>query len=310
MLQLIVKTLRRILPFRIFQILRVLNFLSRRSNEELESFLILDKYSNQLERLKSRQTIADGKLNLVLYGRASRINSESVFLGNPIHDHDEVQEQMTSFVVSNRGKPKALSQRYRKRIDNLRNAKLFNPQGTFVNMLDIGCGNGVVTNFFLEKFEKIKYVIGLDIEQTPFTENVSCESLRFIQTNAIDFANTYNGKFDLITLVHSMEYLSPYDQYFIFPLLKRLVEKSGYIYIELPNLYDSTVMNDTFWTDPAHHRPYSATGFLAFLAANGFHFKAGVYDQNDNIYLLSDYLNNKTQQNQHCPDLFILIHNA
>jgi SAM-dependent methyltransferase len=306
----LIKILKKILPLKIYQILRVLNFLARRSNDELESFVILDKYSNQLERLKSRQTITDGKLNLVLYGRASRTNAESIFAENSIHDNDEARHQMASLVLSGRGNPEKLKTRYLQRIDNLSKANLFDFESPIVNMLDVGCQNGLVTNLFLKKFSKIKHVVGIDSEQMPFSENINCESNRFIQTNAIDFANTYNGKFDLITLVHSMQRLSPYDQYLILPLLRKSVEKNGYIYIEMLNIYEPTVLQDTFWLDPHNLRPYSISGILSFLEANGFHFRAGVYDQDQNVHLLSDYLKNKIHNNLHCPDLFILIHNA
>ncbi len=104
-------------------------------------------------------------------------------------------------------------------------------------VLDLGCNRGDMA-VYLSEYAKM--VVGVDYNPAPVNiakERYQKPNLQFFCTDAYDYLNTTDIKFDVLILSHILEHLdNPGD------FLKKYTPFFRYIYIELPD-FDKTLLN-------------------------------------------------------------------
>jgi SAM-dependent methyltransferase len=134
------------------------------------------------------------------------------------------------------------------------------------NVLDIGCGRGVMLDLFAEAG-----IAAEGVDQMP--EAVSyCQAKGHRATvgDALDFLEGRAQQYDGIFCSHVIEHLEFERAERLVALCARALRPGGVLVIVTPNSRDIAVMGDVFWLDPTHRRPFPGELVEAMLAAEGF----------------------------------------
>tara|TARA_B100000900_G_scaffold325806_1_gene285708 strand:+ start:160 stop:978 length:819 start_codon:yes stop_codon:yes gene_type:complete len=150
--------------------------------------------------------------------------------------------------------------------ENLRRANQFKKILKNKDILDFGCAWGG----FLKKIKNSKSLSG--VEQRKECINYVKKKLKKIKIS--DDINSFNRKFDIITMFHVLEHI-PY-QLEILKLLKSKLKNKGKIIIEVPHAEDFLIIqnelkefkNFTFWSE--HLILHTCESIKAILSKAGF----------------------------------------
>ena len=150
--------------------------------------------------------------------------------------------------------------------DDYRRAIQFEKYFKNKNILDFGCGWGG----FLKNIKKYKSLNGVELRK---------ECINYIQNNLkkihiSDNLNSFNKKFDIITLFHVLEHI-PY-QVKTLKILKKKLRNKGKIIIEVPHAEDFLILqeelkefkNFTFWSE--HLILHTYKSLKTILSKSGF----------------------------------------
>lgn len=125
--------------------------------------------------------------------------------------------------------------------------------------LDIGCSMGILLNHFT----KIYSCQPAGIEPGEAHRNQARKEGLTVYASLEDLERAEHPRFDLISMVHVLEHLADPVGYLIH-LRKTLLEPTGWLLIEVPNLY----AHDSF--EPAHLIAYSTHTIRQTLEKAGF----------------------------------------
>lgn len=185
-------------------------------------------------------------------------------------EYKEINDQFFLNTYKNQDKDEKNKQIYQKRLDKFKrlmhDQKLDN-----INVLDFGAGQGVFTDFFLNKscsyyftesneysIKKLKIKGGIELDS-------SFEGIKDIEK--------FTNFFDLVILRHTLEhFISPNNWLTIF---KKILNDKGKIYCIVPNCadIDKFKFKAGFRTDflrPVHISYFNNNNFKRILNLNGF----------------------------------------
>tara|TARA_B110001454_G_scaffold219057_1_gene249615 strand:+ start:54021 stop:54986 length:966 start_codon:yes stop_codon:yes gene_type:complete len=311
---LIVRSLKKLLPKRIY--FRIRNFyqLTAFDPADLRALLELNRrnYSRfddvmeGFERTKQRTIIMDGKLNYLLYGKATDHSGtvDQGLIKNSVSK--EKLDHLVSFTTFLRGSVESLRTRYHHRLEYMVEHGFFH-SGEFVgkSYVDLGAGNGYVTEMFQKKLN-FGSVCGVDSFCT-FFEPEGLRGNRYIQADVMSFTSMTTEKFDFITAIHLVEHLQVIDQYYFFKKLKDMLNANGVAFIEMPNTLNFRTLADLFWADEQHIRPYPLSAIRALVESLGFESFFGVFDSNNTAIAVDDYTSRNEFFTNEYQDLFIIL---
>lgn len=242
----------------------------------------IEKLTDQIERLKSRNTTLDGKLNIALYGLPRMDRYADRLIANPLLSSVSLDFDADEFLLNFRGHDADVAARYHARLASLRELPQFRNFEP-ATLLDLGCGDGLVTQCLVEAWPSIDMVHGVDnasgglqrLKDAELRGRSPLTEIQVIETGMLTALLALEGrKFDFISCVHAFEHLSPHEQIQFLVLASRALNPRGVLYLEAPNVLNLTVLRDLFWIDPQHLRPYSLTMLTAALDR----FAAGKYE--------------------------------
>lgn len=145
----------------------------------------------------------------------------------------------------------------------------FLPENRNANIVDIGCGAGVLLEWLLSK--GYTHVRGYDCDagQVSF-----CQSLKLPVEQADDSAEQLGQcrNVDLVVIKDVLEHMGKEDVARLLVAARQALAPGGRIYISVPNAAASYA---TYWlyNDPTHIRSYSANVLSLELAIAGFRVK-------------------------------------
>ena len=133
-------------------------------------------------------------------------------------------------------------------------------------MLDFGCGWGG----FLKNIKESKSLSGVELRK----ECINHIRYNTKNINISDDINSFNKKFDIITMFHVLEHI-PY-QVETLKLIKKKLKKKGKVIIEVPHAEDFLLLqeelkefkNFTFWSE--HLILHTYRSLKTVLAKSGF----------------------------------------
>ena len=131
--------------------------------------------------------------------------------------------------------------------DNVRRAKQFQKLCKNKDVLDFGCGWGN----FLKNLKNCKSFNGVELRK----ECLNYVSNNIKKINISNNINSFNKKFDVITMFHVLEHIP--HQVKILKILKSRLKNKGKIIIEVPHAEDFLILQDelkefknfTFWSE-------------------------------------------------------------
>ncbi len=178
---------------------------------------IVRRQQAEIERLKSKLVLIDGKLKLALYGAPNLVDYRPVLLSEtplPLGDSFQNEEEDQTDVRA------TLSGSF---------FKDSQPE----HALDLG---EPVARLFHPALKSVEKTQG-----DPVSVLLSAREPRY----------------DLITSVRIYERLSPREQSLLITLALERLKPGGALYLELPNLDSDEVAQDLYWRDSKVFRPYS-----------------------------------------------------
>lgn len=310
----IVKLLKILLPSSIYVLIKNIYYLTKVDLKDHDlnisniKFLMLklQDQSKELERIKQRSIITDGKLNLLLYGRANTKCGEvkGVDFSSP-HQVQDIEDYI-DFTVSLRGEIGELKKRYQTRIQSIIKKNMIDVNYVLgKELLDLGAGDGYVTSIFHEFF-KFNKITGVDTFLSNF-KDVSLQKFEYVTANVVDYLGYTNKKPQFITANHIIEHLSLADQYNFIRKCFNLLESGGYLYIEVPNIYNYMTLADHFWADEQHLKLFPLTAIRVLIDKLGFIPFYGVYTNNNDFIALDEYHSLKSYNENIYSDIFLLL---
>lgn len=306
------KVIKILLPNAIYGIMRRFYFwlklppgYEQQQIQTLQKFL--DEMRLEIHSQKIRAAIVDTKLNSILYGLPQREDRIVELVQRALlYDYPGLLEA-EQVIQSLRGNPLLLEQRYATRIRNLLMNNMLNTSGE--SALHIGCENGNILEYFARQLPHLKAAVGIGLigkEDQTKPGNQIFET-QFIQTSPFDYLlNLSEESFDFITIIRYLELLTPIEQTHLIELAFRRLRPGGTLYIEIPNLRDPEVMADTYWIEPRHLRPISAS-LLMQTAARVGKFDAGVFDSEDAYVSWNNYQLPDRDQRKSYPDFVLTL---
>jgi SAM-dependent methyltransferase len=128
-----------------------------------------------------------------------------------------------------------------------------------INHLDIGCSMGILLN----TFERVYHCHSFGVEPGEEHRNYACKAGLTVYASLEELEQSKSVRFDLISMTHVLEHIPDPVEYLVH-LRKTLLEPTGWLLIEVPNLY----AHDSF--EPAHLVAYSAHTLRQTLEKAGF----------------------------------------
>ena len=104
-----------------------------------------------------------------------------------------------------------------------------------LNLLDIGCSTGIMSNIYSEYFN---FTLGIDIDSEAVNhakEQFEREDLKFKITSIEDFESQTNDKFDVITCSHIYEHVPDSEE--LINTIYNLLKPGGFCYFAAGNRY-------------------------------------------------------------------------
>lgn len=261
---------------------------------------------DEFERIKLRSIIVDGKLNYLLYGK---VNDRSGTIDQSFIKSYKNKEEINSnvdFTIFLRGSTDSLKKRYSERLQNVNLKNILDVR--FLNgksLIDLGAGNGYVTSVFCDAY-KFSTVVGVDSYCSHFEEE-KIKSFEYINSDVMKFLSFTDKKFFFISAIHILEHLSLSDQYYFFKKCFDLLEYGGYLYIEVPNIYNYRTLADGFWADEQHLRLFPLNAFRVLSEKIGYTPYYGVYDSDNDFITLDEYLSSGKFFDNKYSDIFLIL---
>ena len=172
-------------------------------------------------------------------------------------------------------------------------------------ILDIGCGEGFTTNFFLKKNYDC-YAADFSIHGISSQNKPILSKIKFYQGDILEDNYFEKIKFDAIVANGILEHVID-PQKFILKMREKL-KKKGMLFINVPNEYN-TIQNEymklnsikkktkvPWYSPPVHLSYFSKESLIKTLHKNGFRVKEILSDYPIDQFLLSkqsDYYKNK-----------------
>jgi SAM-dependent methyltransferase len=128
-----------------------------------------------------------------------------------------------------------------------------------INHLDIGCSMGILLNHF----ERAYHCHSFGVEPGEEHRNYACKAGLTVYASLEELEQNQSVRFDLISMAHVLEHLPDPVEYLV-RLRKTLLEPTGWLLIEVPNLYAHVSF------EPAHLVAYSAHTLRQTLEKAGF----------------------------------------
>lgn len=222
---------------------------------------LIHAQKEEIERLKSRLTILDGKFNLALYGmptidekyRAISVTNSflSPFLNQYGNDTHFQNARFTDVVLD-----------WLKKLPELSLLSRFDPKRGLAIGLD-----------FLDALEDLFQAFP-DLSQIYLNESNSkllkisqdCWArktqfqLEWLGTDPTTALLALSGgKLDLIVCLHRYQRLAPVEQNYFLNLVQECLTPGGIFLISTPNLLNPEIACDGYWSDCRNLRPYSAS---------------------------------------------------
>lgn len=151
-------------------------------------------------------------------------------------------------------------------------------------VLDLGCGDG----YFMEMLREV----GVD----PFGVEVDGEKARQVEQKGLHgFQGSFDDffqlaekhprkfRFDGIMLSHVIEHFRPREAVRLVHKCVRLLNPGGRLIIITPHIGHRTVQ-ETFWLDVSHERPYPKLLIEEMLRAAGCSFESGFLENDMEVY--------------------------
>jgi 2-polyprenyl-3-methyl-5-hydroxy-6-metoxy-1,4-benzoquinol methylase len=104
--------------------------------------------------------------------------------------------------------------------------KLFLNKKRFINVLDLGCGNGFLTNLLIQRCSN---VTGIDISSNAiqYAKMNTNGNVTFIVSGAIRYLQGVHQKYDLITCFEMLYYLEEKDQILLLNEIRNHLSENG-----------------------------------------------------------------------------------
>lgn len=136
----------------------------------------------------------------------------------------------------------------------------------FAPVLDVGCGRGV----FLELMSAAGIeAIGVDHAQESL-EYCRDKGFSVFPEDARKFLENHHGRFGGIFCSHVIEHMGYEEAVSFLKLCHQALKPGGRILLVTPNPEDISIMNEIFWLDPTHVRPYPRMLLQSMLQTTGF----------------------------------------
>lgn len=134
-------------------------------------------------------------------------------------------------------------------------------------VLDVGSGHGAM----LGQLRSLG-VRALGIELDPArVEHLRASGFDVLEGDALEVLGTLEtGSFGGAFVGHLVEHFAPQEVVTLLAELARVVRTGGVVVIQTPDPQAEGVMQQTFWLDPTHVRPYPAMTIAAMAAEAGF----------------------------------------
>jgi ubiquinone/menaquinone biosynthesis C-methylase UbiE len=145
--------------------------------------------------------------------------------------------------------------------------------GRGLRILDMGCGDGVVTQYILNECSKDDNLFAIDFDEIRISRALrNCPQVKFVCADALDlpFEDNY---FDLIINHHVIEHIR--DDHKVLVECLRILKEGGFLILGVPN-EDSLPGKLMRWLHPATYRLsehihfYSLASMQRLLRATGF----------------------------------------
>jgi len=134
-------------------------------------------------------------------------------------------------------------------------------------VLDIGCGRGI----FLRSLRAAGTpALGIDT-YGPAVEACRRDGLNVEKADALSYLSTRTEEFGGIFCSHVIEHLPFEDARRLVKGCATALRQGGRLVIVTPNPGDVGVMNNTFWLDPTHVRPYPTLLIESMIEEAGLH---------------------------------------
>ena len=158
-----------------------------------------------------------------------------------------------------------------------------------LNILDIGCGGGVLIHELKKHWNSAKY---FGIEPSPnYAELASRKTYANIINGYFSSATKYETKFDLITCCHVLEHIEDFNKFIT--AMKSNLNDNGYIYLEVPDYSDFMLLekNHSRFTEPSHLWYFSEVSLNRIVKNNGLEIercevKTSIRGKRNLIYIL------------------------
>ncbi|SRR5258708_3220697 len=136
---------------------------------------------------------------------------------------------------------------------------------TCSNVLDIGCGEGIMLELLRDAG---KVAIGVDIDPSKVAAAHS-KGLEAIVARADEYLQDKKGEFDGVFLSHIIEHFDGPDAVRLLYLCRKAMRPGGTIVVITPHFMHSQVATQIFWLDVTHKRPYPQLLLQHIFAALG-----------------------------------------
>ncbi|HSL90627.1 MAG TPA: class I SAM-dependent methyltransferase [Ignavibacteriaceae bacterium] len=133
-------------------------------------------------------------------------------------------------------------------------------------IIEVGCGNGYVMQFFRE--EGFTNIYGIDISEEQITEAVG-KGLNAEVKNIFEFFKTNKEKFDIVLTLDFVEHFSKDELPALFSGLNDLLNKDGSLIIHTPN-GEGFFPGRIIYGDLTHLTIFNPTSLLQILLTTGF----------------------------------------
>jgi 2-polyprenyl-3-methyl-5-hydroxy-6-metoxy-1,4-benzoquinol methylase len=148
----------------------------------------------------------------------------------------------------------------------LKNYKKFMPPDKGINILDIGCGNGLFLEFL--RNQEYKEIFGIDLSP----ENIEIckkKGLNISKEDAFSFLNKTKKSFDLIVMNDIIEHIPKKEVIQLLKLVRSKLNKDGIVLIKTLNM-SNPISLDTLYCDFTHEWGYTEKSIKQVCAFAGF----------------------------------------